>query len=48
MAAAVNNREEGNHPSSALPAHLILVVREAGAEHTLPVGFPRDAREGKR
>lgn len=47
MAAAVNNRDGGNHPSSALPAHLILAVSGAGTEHTLPVRVLRDVREGK-
>lgn len=47
MTAAVNNKDEGNHPSSALPEHLVQVVGEAGMEHTLPVRFPRDVREGK-
>lgn len=44
----MSNRDEGNHPSSALPVQLVLVLGEAGVEHTLPVRFPRDVREGKR
>lgn len=48
MAAAVNNRDEGNLPSSALPEHLVHVAGEAATEHTLPVRFPRDIREGKQ
>lgn len=47
MAAAVNNRDEGNHPSSALPVQLVPVLSEAGTEHTLPVRLPRDVRESK-
>lgn len=48
MSAAVNNKDEGNHPSSGLPVHLIQVAGETGTEHTLPVTFPSDVREGKR
>lgn len=45
MAAAVNNRDEGKSPiicftSTSRPG-------EAGMEHTLPIRFLRDAREGK-
>lgn len=48
MTAAVNNKDEGNHPSSGLPVHPVRVAGEAGMEHTLPVRFPRDVREGKQ
>lgn len=48
MTAAVNNKDEGNNPSSGLPVHLVQVAGETGTEHTLPVSFPRDVREGKR
>lgn len=48
MTAAVNNKDEGNHPSSGLPVRLVQVAGETGTEHTLPVRFPRDVSEGKR
>jgi len=48
MSAAVNNKDEGNHPSSGLAVHLVRVAGETGVEHTLPVRFPRDVRGGKR
>lgn len=47
MSAAVNNKDEGNHPSSGLPVHLVQVAGETGTEHTLPVTFPRDIGESK-
>lgn len=47
MSAAVNNKDEGNHPSSGLPVHLVQVAGETGTEHTLPVTFPRDVGESK-
>lgn len=47
MSAAVNKKDEGNHPSSGLPVRLVQVTGETAAQHTLPVTFPRGAREGK-
>lgn len=48
MNAAEKNKDEGNHPSSGLPVHLVQVTGETGMEHTLPVRFPRNVRKGKR
>lgn len=45
MSAAVNNKDEGNRPSAGLPVHLVQATGEAGMEHTVPAGLPRDVRE---
>lgn len=44
MSAAVNFKDEGNRLSAGLPVHLIQATGEAGMEHTVPAGLPRDVR----